>query len=148
MRAIVSGARLRRYRLRGRNAIRLQASSPLWQDVFPHGGPGKKHERRIVLAPWQRSIVDRHPEELIRGLLHSDGCRTTNRFRVRLPSGRLATYEYARYFFSNRSSDIRELFCAACERVGVRWTQSNPRNISISHRKSVAILDSFVGPKA
>jgi hypothetical protein len=30
----------------------------------------------------------------------------------------------------------------------VRWTQSNHRNISVSHRRSVAILDGFIGPKA
>jgi len=30
----------------------------------------------------------------------------------------------------------------------VRWTQSNHRNISVSHRKRVAILDGFICPKA
>jgi hypothetical protein len=50
-------------------------------------------------------------------------------------------------FFSNRSADIRALFCEYCERLGIRWTQSNPRNISVSHRPSVELLDSFVGPK-
>jgi hypothetical protein len=34
------------------------------------------------------------------------------------------------------------------EMLGVRWTQSNPRNISVSHRRSVAILDEFIGPKS
>jgi hypothetical protein len=34
-----------------------------------------------------------------------------------------------------------------CERLGIRTTQSNPRNISVSHRDSVAALDEFVGPK-
>jgi hypothetical protein len=52
-----------------------------------------------------------------------------------------------RYFFSNLSADIRALFCEYCERLGVRWTRSNHRNISISRRKSVAILDGFIGPK-
>jgi len=33
------------------------------------------------------------------------------------------------------------------ELLGIRWTQSNPRNISISHRKSVAVMDEFIGPK-
>jgi hypothetical protein len=46
------------------------------------------------------------------------------------------------------SADIRGLFCAACDRVGVRWTQSNRRNISVSHRASVALLDEHVGAKA
>jgi hypothetical protein len=83
----------------------------------------------------------------MRHLIHSDGCRTINRFKTKLPSGRIGEYEYPRYFFSNRSADIRGLFCEYCEVLGIRWTQSNPRNISVSHRDSVALLDSFVGPK-
>ena len=87
------------------------------------------------------------PASVLRGLLFSDGCRTINRFKTLLPSGRVAEYAYPRYFFSNQSADIRALFCEYCEKLGIRWTQSNPRNISVSHRKSVALLDSFVGPK-
>ena len=70
-----------------------------------------------------------------------------NRFRTRLPSGRVSEYAYPRYFFSNLSADIRGLFCESCEQLGLRWTQSNHRNISISHRTSVALLDEYVGPK-
>jgi hypothetical protein len=66
---------------------------------------------------------------------------------VRLPSGRRAEYAYPRYFFSNLSADIRALFCEYCDRLGIRWTQSSRRNISVSHRESVALLDAFVGPK-
>jgi len=73
---------------------------------------------------------------------------TVNRFTTRLPSGRVAEYAYPRWFFSNRSADIRGLFCEYCERLGIRWTQSNPRNISISRRTSVALLDSFVPAKS
>ena len=115
--------------------------------VGPRSGAGPKHERPIVLAEWQRAIVDAHPREFFRDLIHSDGCRTVNRFKTTLPSGRVAEYEYPRYFFSNLSADIRALFCEYCERLGVRWTQSNHRNISISHRRSVALLDEHVGPK-
>ena len=56
-------------------------------------------------------------------------------------------YEYPRWFFSNMSADIRGLFCTTCEQLGLRWTQSNHRNISISHRHSVALLEEHVGPK-
>ena len=115
--------------------------------IFPQHGPGRKHLRPIVLAPWQRDVVDQHPRPFLRGLLFSDGCRTTNRFKTVLPSGRVAEYSYPRYFFSNQSADIRALFCEYCEKLGIRWTQSNPRNISVAQRKSVALLDSFVGPK-
>ena len=128
-------------------AVRVTAGAKHWPDLFPQMGPGRKHERPIVLAPWQRAIVEAHPWPFVRGLIHSDGCRTVNRFKTRLPSGRVAEYAYPRYFFSNLSADIRGLFCESCERLGLRWTQSNHRNISVSHRASVALLDEHVGPK-
>ena len=128
--------------------VRVSSASKRWPEAFPQHGPGRKHKRRIELADWQREVVDRFPREFLRGLLHSDGCRTVNRFSTLLPSGRVAEYSYPRWFFSNRSADIRGLFCEYCERLGIRWTQSNPRNISVSHRKSVALLDSFVPAKS
>jgi hypothetical protein len=128
--------------------VRVVADSRRWPEALPQHGPGRKHDREIELADWQREVVDRFPEEFLRGLLHSDGCRTINRFKTKLPSGRVAEYEYPRWFFSNRSADIRGLFCEYCERLGIRWTQSNPRNISVSHRRSVALLDSFVPAKS
>ena len=97
-----------------------------WLDLFPQHGPGAKHERPIILAPWQRAIVDEHPELFLRGLIQSDGCRCLNRFTTTLPSGRVAEYEYPRYFFSNLSTDIRKLFCDYCERLGIRWTRVEP----------------------
>ncbi len=80
-------------------------------------------------------------------LVHSNGSRVTNSFSTELSDGRLAHYSYPRYFFTNHSEDIRRIFCDHCELLGVRWTRSNPTNISISHRDSVAILDWFIGPK-
>jgi hypothetical protein len=139
--------RVGRYPVPASRCVRVVATSLRWPEVFPQHGPGRKHERPISLEPWQQEIVDAFLWEFLRGLLHSDGCRTLNRFRTRLPSGRIADYAYPRWFFSNRSADIRELFCTTCDSVGVRWTQSNPRNISVSHRRSVALLDEFVGPK-
>jgi len=130
------------------NGVALLASSPVWSKAFPQHGPGRKHERPIELEAWQRKITHEHPQALLRGLIHSDGCRCMNRFRTKLPSGRVAEYEYPRYFFTNLSADIREIFCEHCDLLGVRWTQSNPRNISVSHRRSVAILDRFIGPKS
>jgi hypothetical protein len=127
--------------------VRVVADSQQWPEAFPQHGPGRKHNRRIELEDWQREVVDRFPREFLRGLLHSDGCRTVNCFKT-TASGRVAEYAYPRWFFSNRSADIRGLFCEYCERLGVRWTQSNPRNISVSHRRSVALLDSFVPAKS
>jgi hypothetical protein len=134
--------------VRNSRCIRVVAGSKRWHEAFPQAAPGRKHERKIELAPWQREIVDRFPRGFLRGLLHSDGCRTINRFKTKLPSGRVAEYAYPRWFFTNHSADIRGLFCEYCERLGIRWTQSNPRNISISHRTSVALVDSFVPAKS
>jgi hypothetical protein len=132
---------------RGSRGVVLFATHPAWPHAFPQHGAGKKHKRRVLLAPWQRDLTHRYPEELIRGLIQSDGARVINRFRTKLPNGRVAKYAYPRYFFSNLSEDIRRIFCEHCELLGIRWTQSNHRNISVSHRDSVALLDTFVGPK-
>jgi hypothetical protein len=128
-------------------SVRVSCSGQGWFEALPQHGAGRKHERAIVLERWQQMIIDAFPWQFLRGLLHSDGCRAINRFKTKLPSGRVAEYEYPRWFFSNMSADIRGLFCATCDQVGVRWTQSNHRNISISHRRSVALLDEHVGPK-
>jgi hypothetical protein len=101
-------------------SVRAVGTSKRWPEAFPQHGPGRNHNRKIELVPWQREIVDRFPQEFVRGLLHSDGCRTINRFKTRLRSGRVAEYAYPRCFFSNRSDDIRGLFCEYCERLGIR----------------------------
>lgn len=125
----------------------VRISHPGIAEAFPQHGPGRKHLRRIALADWQAELTHREPEALIRGLIHSDGCRTENRVRTTLPSGRAAEYHYIRYFFSNLSADIRSIFVEHCELIGIRVTQSNRRNLSVSHRDSVAILERIVGPK-
>jgi hypothetical protein len=110
--------------------------------LFPQHGPGRKHERRIVLTRWQRDITAAHPRELVRGLIHSDGCRFVANQRV---GGR--TYRYTRYSFSNRSEDIKAIFCEHLDLLGIRWTRPNRCDIAIDRRSEVAKLDSFVGPK-
>jgi hypothetical protein len=125
--------------------VNVQAYSTHWRCLLPQAAPGKKHERRIALEPWQEQIalVD-HPRPFLRGLIQSDGCRAIN--RVRGANGR--PYEYPRYQFSNRSDDIRALFARACDVVGVDWKQMNRWNVAVSRRDDVALLDTFIGPKA
>jgi hypothetical protein len=113
-----------------------------WTCLFPQHGPGRKHERKIELASWQREIVDQHPWRLLRGLIHSDGSRSMN--TIRHPK---RTYSYPRYTFTNHSADIRNLFCEYCDRVGVEWRQMNRWNISVARRDSVALMDRYIGPK-
>jgi hypothetical protein len=125
----------------------VRVNHPAMPMAFPQHGPGNKHLRGIGLETWQLAITLRRPEALIRGLIHSDGCRTVNEFDTRLPSGRTGHSRYVRYFFSNLSLDIQEIFREHCELLGLRVTQSNHRNLSVSHRKGVAVLEELVGPK-
>lgn len=64
------------------NAVHVQANGRLWLHAVLQRGPGRKHERRIALACWQQEIVERHPDAFARGLIHSDGWRTVNRFKT------------------------------------------------------------------
>jgi hypothetical protein len=126
--------------------VEVNSHSKHWPCLFPQHGPGKKHERKIELASWQREIVDECTEEFVRGLLHSDGSRFVNRVRRPLKDGD-RWYEYPRYNFTNVSVDIQRLFTDALDRLGVAWTQMNAKNISVARREAVARLDEFVGPK-
>lgn len=123
--------------------VEIGSSSKHWPCLFPQTGPGRKHERPIVLAPWQQWHVERYPKLLLRGLVQSDGCRDNNWVTSK---GR--RYEYSRYTFSNASDDIRTIFTDTCDRLGVHWTQPTARVISIARRADVAFLDTFIGPKS
>jgi hypothetical protein len=120
----------------------VDSCSKHWPCLFPQHGPGVKHRRRIELEDWQRTIVDRYPWRFLRGLIHSDGSRHLN--TIKHPK---KTYRYPRYEFSNRSDDIRGLFCEYCDTVGVEWRPTNRWNISVARRDSVALMDRFIGPK-
>lgn len=115
-----------------------------WPCVFPQVGPGLKHLRRITLESWQRYLVETHPRQLLKGLIHSDGCRVID--RVRSPAGKW--YAYPRYHFSDRSTDIKAIFMCACAMIGVESRPNDRFNISVAQRGSVAILDEFIGPKS
>jgi hypothetical protein len=134
------------FRVKKDGCVAVTATSKHWPCFFPQHGPGKKHERTIALEPWQQEIVNAHPWEFIRGLVHSDGCRITN-WATRLVEGERRRYEYPRYFFTNLSADIRRLYTNALDTVGVDWRQANSRNISVARRASVALMDTHVGPK-
>jgi hypothetical protein len=106
--------------------------------LFPQHGPGKKHERPILLEPWQQALVEAAPWAFLRGCIRSDGCVFINR---------TGKYEYLSYEFKNRSPGIRELFAATCDRVGVACRVNGDR-IAIYRRSSVALLLEHVGIKS
>jgi hypothetical protein len=122
--------------------VGVQSLTRHWLCLFPQHGPGRKHQRLIELADWQKEIVAGDPRPLVRGLIHSDGCRGMNRVH-----NGTRTYAYPRYVFSNMSEDILGIFTDALDLLGIAWRQNRFNSISIARREAVAALDEFVGPK-
>ena len=117
-----------------------------WPCAFPQHGRGKKHQRRTALEPWQQPSSESDHQWLLRGLIHSDGCRFINPIERRLQNG-VKRYEYVRYVFTNWSQDIQDLFTASLDSLEIDWRVMTERTISIARRRSVEKLDTFVGPK-
>ncbi|NYI07156.1 helix-turn-helix domain-containing protein [Allostreptomyces psammosilenae] len=137
-------------RVTGEGHVMLTSYSRHWPCLFPQHGPGKKHERAIVLEPWQRDILANHPWDVVRGLFHSDGSRVTN-WTTATVSGKTKRYEYPRYFLTNKSADIVRIYCDALDLVGISWKVAAKRDgalhVSIARRESVALMDAHVGAK-
>ena len=110
-----------------------------WPCLLPQHGPGKKHTRPIRLEPWQEVLVKQATEEFVRGLIDRGGCRVVANDRGVRSVG---------YHFSNRSDDIRGLFYAALDDLGIPWTRPSRYQVAVYRKAAVARLDGFVGPKA
>ncbi len=115
--------------------VTLHAYHQHWTCLFPQHGPGKKHNRPIVLEPWQQTLVDQAPWPFLRGCIRSDGCVYINR---------TGPYAYESYEFANHSSDLLDLFAATCDFVGVAYRRY-ARSIRIYRRASVALMLEHVG---
>ena len=122
--------------------VRVQCYSKLLPKLFRQHGPGRKHDRKIKLTDWQLKITRTHAEDLVRGLMHSDGSRFLAHQRVGDK-----VYAYVRYAFANRSDDIKAILCEHLDLLGIGWTRPNAKLIAIDRRAEVAKLDGFVGPK-
>src|SRR5215208_4202092 len=111
--------------------------------LLPQHAPGMKHERRIVLEPWQRRMVEAEPWAFVRSCIWTDGCSFINR---------TGPYEYLSYDFTNHSKDIVDLFTATCDLVGLRDYRVNcyrrAWKVRINRRGSVARMVSHVGVKS
>ena len=118
--------------------IEVLLYSKHWPCLLPQHGLGKKHLRPIGLEPWQ-ALVKEATEEFGRGLIDSDGCRVVANDRGA---------KSVRYHFSNRSDDIRALFCAALDALDIPWTRPSRYHVTVYRKAAVARLDEFVGPKA
>jgi hypothetical protein len=125
------------------DCVEVSLYSKHWPCLVPQHGPGRKHTRPIRLHEWQQEIVAEQRPAFLRGLMHSDGCR----FVARQTYG-TRTYEWPRYCFSNRSEDIKALFCETCDALGIAWRRAGPKHVYINRREAVALADTFVGPKS
>lgn len=81
-----------------------------------------------VLMLGQRAAVVRRP----------DGCRVVADDRG---------VKSVRYHFSNRSEDIRNLYCAALDHLGIPWTRPSQYDVAVYRKAATARLDEFIGPK-
>jgi hypothetical protein len=136
MEAVMPGQEAHLLHVKNSRCIEISMYSNHWPCLFPQHGPGRKHDRKIDLASWQAELLD--DEMFIRGLIHSDGCRITANDRG-VPS--------IRYHFTNVSEDIKALYCAALDRLGITWTRPCNKQIAIYRKAAVAKMDLFVGPK-
>lgn len=96
--------------------------------LVPQHGPGRKHDRPIELDPWQDAIALRsHPDQFVRGLVHSDGSRFVN--RVRNSTGR--EYAHVRYQFTRTvpttSGACSQPRVTSSASSGVRWAGTTSR---------------------
>jgi hypothetical protein len=62
-------------------------------------------------------------------------------------AGELKRYEYPRYMFSNKSTDILDLCCAALDRLGIAHRRPRRDTVSVARGEAVAALDRWVGSK-
>jgi hypothetical protein len=117
-----------------------------WPCLFPQHGPGRKHERDLSMEDWQWELVERHPGDFLRGLMHSDGSRVNN-WASREVAGEMKRYDYPRWQFVNRSEQILGWCTDALDLVEVPWRRSGRWTVSVSTRAGVARIDELVGPK-
>ncbi len=137
----VLAASVQRVQMQG--CVSVQSYGKHWPCLLPQHGPGKKHERPIILADWQRRLVEPHAGDFVRGLFHSDGARFANRVTVRGKE-----YVYPRYMFTNESTDIMGLCQWALDLLDIAWKMNRRNSLSVARGTAVAAPDRHVGPKS
>jgi hypothetical protein len=102
------------FRVSAPGYVVVQSHWQHWPCLLPQHGPGRKHERPIVLEEWQRAIVTACPGDFLRGLFHSDGCRVRN-WTTRVVAGERKRYDYPRWQFPSHGPSSRGL--GDCEEI-------------------------------
>lgn len=112
---------------------------------FPQHDIGKKHEREIMLLPWQENIINLYPHDFIKGLFHSDGCRFISNNRII-------------YQFTNCSIDIINLYSNILNKLNIehrvrkktmgKKNVTQAYNVFVNKKIYIPIMESFLGPKS
>jgi DNA-binding transcriptional regulator WhiA len=104
---------------------------------FPQHAPGKKHDRKIKLADYQRDNLDY--ENLMKGLWVSDG------------SYYLAQKKYECYNFTNKSTDIISLFEECLNSFNIAYRKRMKKNgvwiLEITKKSEVSKMKDLIGVK-
>lgn len=106
----------------------------------------KREELRQILGILRGDFNPRQHQVLyenyayILGLYLGDGHITDEHKQHKLT--------YPRYFFTNMSVDIRQMFYETAEKLNLQWRQTNAISVAISRREDVAWLDEHIGAKA
>lgn len=119
------------------NCFIVKADSHYLIDLFPQHGTGKKHDRKLELADWQKKIVEKYPHEFIRGCIQSDGCiwfqKNDNR---------------KRYEFTNVSEDIANFFLDALKLIGIEakkyWAKAGFYQVKSLRKAQEEILSKII----
>jgi intein/homing endonuclease len=98
--------------------------------LFPQHGPGKKHNRKIVLHDWQEKIIEEYPFDFLKGLIYSDGCIFLNK-------------KSGQYWieFTNISEDIKIIYEKVLGSLGI-MSSRNKRgmNVRVTNQLAVSAL--------
>lgn len=122
-------------------------------NIFHKAETVKKHDRKIELTLWQKIIVDKYPQEFLRALFESDGCRYINKVKKKNIE---TIYCYVNYNFTNVSKDIIDILALYLNKLNIKYRLQNKKiygnDLSsfcmiASTKKDVAFLDTFIGPK-
>ena len=89
--------------------VELSVYSRSWPCLFPQHGPGRKHERPIVLVDWQRTLLETHPKRSSAG----SSTPTAVASSTPAPIGAIRTTRSATLRRTYEGSSARRATCSA-----------------------------------
>lgn len=145
--AIFPYSKIRR-ELREPNTLKIAIESTQVPCLFPQRGPGLKWQRRLAMAAWQEAIVREYPEEFVKGLYLTDGCRRLTAKKAMFDG--TTTLKYPIWLFKQRSPEITNWLRWALNLCGVEYGDVKADKAAFTFSiKTISLgkMDSIVGSK-